>query len=260
MNDDLFMTRAEMKARAKDRLNHPGVRLKLALALILPVVIMLILNIVVGMGLKQVMDQVTSLSDADFINRVQQATMDTQKKSLFANLLTFYFFTGVSLTTLDVVRNPDRPLRVFDIMFKLFNSTYFFSMLIMYVLVTLIVGVGSAFFYVPGIIFGLGLRLVYFLLYDARQRGDNRGAFTIMGDSWRLMRGYKADLLVMYLSFIPWYLLSALTLGLAELYVTPYIQATIAVFYEQVRIRYAADNPDSDAADGPREGQNHMDD
>ncbi len=249
------MTRAEMKARAKERLSHPGVRLKLALALLLPVVIMLAINLLIGIEFGQVSAHLATLSNADFVTTVQNLSANAEKKSLFGGLVTFYFFTGVSLTALDVVRNPDRRLRVFDIMFKLFSGTYFFSMLLMYILVTLIVSVGTAFFYVPGIIFTLGLRLAYYLLYDARQRGDHRGVFTLMGDSWRLMHGYKADLLVLYISFIPWYLLSIVTLGIADLYVTPYIQTTVAVFYEQVRARYAMDHPDSDAADGPRAGR-----
>ncbi len=59
--------------------------------------------------------------------------------------------------------------------------------------------------------------------------------------SMRMMDVYKMDLLVLYLSFIGWYILSIFTLGiLAILYVNPYLEQSKAIFYTQVKEAYKA--------------------
>ncbi|NCC86655.1 MAG: DUF975 family protein [Clostridia bacterium] len=50
-----------------------------------------------------------------------------------------------------------------------------------------------------------------------------------------ITKGYKWDLFVMYLSFIPWYLLSIITLGFGYIYVIPYVRITEAMYYENLK-------------------------
>ena len=47
--------------------------------------------------------------------------------------------------------------------------------------------------------------------------------------------GFKLDLFVMTLSFLPWILLELITLGIAGLYVLPYMQCTTAMYYENLK-------------------------
>ena len=49
--------------------------------------------------------------------------------------------------------------------------------------------------------------------------------------SQELMAGYKLRLFWLQLSFIGWWILVALTFGLAAIYVVPYYNATMAEFY-----------------------------
>lgn len=44
----------------------------------------------------------------------------------------------------------------------------------------------------------------------------------------------KLDLFVLHLSFIGWHLLEAFTLGIAALYVRPYLNTAEAVFYDRL--------------------------
>jgi hypothetical protein len=50
-------------------------------------------------------------------------------------------------------------------------------------------------------------------------------------ESMELMEGHKWEYFVLGLSFIPWYLLCIITLGIASIYVSPYIQATLAEYH-----------------------------
>lgn len=50
-----------------------------------------------------------------------------------------------------------------------------------------------------------------------------------------LMMGHKMDLFVMYLSFIGWSILVAVTGGLAGIFVLPYMTVTYVNFYESLR-------------------------
>ena len=55
-----------------------------------------------------------------------------------------------------------------------------------------------------------------------------------MDESTRLMEGHKMDLFVLDLSFIGWYFVGALCLGLGVLWVYPYHMATRVQFYEEL--------------------------
>lgn len=52
--------------------------------------------------------------------------------------------------------------------------------------------------------------------------------------SVELMKGYKAKLFRLGLSFFGWYLLSSLTFGIGAIFLAPYVQATVAEFYAEL--------------------------
>lgn len=49
-----------------------------------------------------------------------------------------------------------------------------------------------------------------------------------------IMKGHKWELFVLLLSFLPWLLLALITLGLALIYILPYMQITLAKYYDYV--------------------------
>ena len=51
------------------------------------------------------------------------------------------------------------------------------------------------------------------------------------------MKGHKGELFVLYLSFIGWWLVAAITFGIGALYVYPYQQVTSANFYLALKNR-----------------------
>ena len=86
---------------------------------------------------------------------------------------------------------------------------------------------------VPGVIKTLSYALVPYILAEDSFDPNKHGA---IDESRRMMDGHKWELFVIYLSFIGWDILGALTLGiLTILYVEPYVQQTLALFYEKIK-------------------------
>ena len=54
----------------------------------------------------------------------------------------------------------------------------------------------------------------------------------------KMMDGHKMDLFLLILSFIGWFLLSILTLGIGLLWLIPYMYTSIAHFYEQLKAEH----------------------
>jgi uncharacterized membrane protein len=89
----------------------------------------------------------------------------------------------------------------------------------------------SLLFIIPGIIKGYSYSMSMYVL------ADNKGmsARECIAESKKMTNGHKAELFVLDLSFIGWYLLSCLTCGIAMLYVVPLINATHANVYETIK-------------------------
>lgn len=90
---------------------------------------------------------------------------------------------------------------------------------------------------VPGIIKCFSYALTPYILADRPDLKYN-GAIEL---SMRMMQGYKAKLFWLYLSFIGWALLCILTLGIGFLWLIPYINTTLAHFYEERRAEFEAE-------------------
>lgn len=83
---------------------------------------------------------------------------------------------------------------------------------------------------VPGIIKSYSYAMTSFLLKDnAKLKYDQA-----IEESMRLMDGHKMDLFLLDLSFIGWFLLSCLTLGIGFLFLLPYWYTARAYFYQDL--------------------------
>ncbi|NEZ47771.1 DUF975 family protein [Clostridium niameyense] len=61
------------------------------------------------------------------------------------------------------------------------------------------------------------------------------GAMKAIKESVLMMDGNKTKLLLLYLSFILWYILGIFTLGIGFLWIFPYINTSIAIFYDEIK-------------------------
>ncbi len=111
---------------------------------------------------------------------------------------------------------------------------------------------------IPGIIKSYSYSMVPYILGD----NPNIGAKRAIELSNEMTYGHKFDMFVLDLSFIGWYLLGALALGIGVLFVLPYDNATHAELYLVLRQKalyhnmctyeeLLLDRPDGDGYDGP---------
>lgn len=87
---------------------------------------------------------------------------------------------------------------------------------------------------IPGIIKSLSYAMTMYIVKDHPELTVNE-AIDLSKD---MMYGHKYDLFFLYISFIGWYLLSILTLGIGTFWLMPYIQTAQASFYEDVKAEW----------------------
>jgi len=111
---------------------------------------------------------------------------------------------------------------------SVFKSGSWFNVTLVMFLKNLVIGLFSILLVIPGLIMAYRYRMIdYILAEDPTTTWKEAKAKSI-----EMMYGNKWKSFVLDLSFIGWYLLSALTLGiLAVFYVSPYINQTDAELY-----------------------------
>lgn len=88
----------------------------------------------------------------------------------------------------------------------------------------------SLLFIIPGIIASYRYAMTYYVMVD----NPNIGPRAAIEKSKEIMNGNKARLFRLDLSFIGWYLLGILSLGVGFIWITPYTQAARAEFYKDL--------------------------
>jgi len=91
---------------------------------------------------------------------------------------------------------------------------------------------------IPGIIAALSYSMAYYILQD----NPELSAMDVIRESKKLMDGEKARLFVLGLSFLGWIIVGVITCGIGFLWITPYMNATTAAFYEDLKRRKLANN------------------
>jgi len=86
---------------------------------------------------------------------------------------------------------------------------------------------------VPGIIKAYQYRFVPYILAE----NPEINAYEAMAISTDLTNGHKADMFVMDLSFIGWYILGGLALGVGVLFVNPYRDTSFTMLYNKLQMQ-----------------------
>ena len=84
---------------------------------------------------------------------------------------------------------------------------------------------------IPGIIKAFSYAMTSYILKDNPEIKNNEA----IEKSMQMMQGHKMDLFLLYLSFIGWAILSVLTLGIGFIFLTPYVNAAVSHFYEDLK-------------------------
>ena len=104
---------------------------------------------------------------------------------------------------------------------------YFGKALALYLLIAIFTFLWSLLFVIPGIIKSISYSQSFYILAN----NPDMTALEALNESKKMMAGHKWEFFVLQLSFILWGLLVAITLGIAAIYVGPYMEATLANYY-----------------------------
>lgn len=133
---------------------------------------------------------------------------------------------GLCFFFLNLVRGEETR---FELLFEGFKPLL--TVLLSYAIIAALTIVGLILLIVPGIIVALGFSMTYYIIAD-----DPEITFQVaLEQSWKLTDGYKMELLVLNLRFIPWYLLGLLCLIVGVFAVIPWHNTTLALYYEHLK-------------------------
>ncbi|WP_243525326.1 DUF975 family protein [Bacillus pseudomycoides] len=106
--------------------------------------------------------------------------------------------------------------------------------ILIYLLMDIYILLWTLLFIIPGIVKSFSYTMTFFILNDHPEFKMNQA----ITESRRMMNGYKMDYFLICLSFIGWFILSIVTLGIGFLWLIPYFYTTKAAFYEKVSQDY----------------------
>ena len=136
------------------------------------------------------------------------------------------FALGLATFSLSISRDQDPKL---EKIFQGFNN--FGTALGAYLLMLLFILLWMLLLIIPGIIAAISYSMTFYILAD-----DNSiGAMDAIDKSKKMMNGYKWKYFCLGLRFIGWALLCILTLGIGFLWLMPYMQVSMAKFYDDVK-------------------------
>ena len=107
----------------------------------------------------------------------------------------------------------------------------FESSLILYIVRTVFIVLWSLLLIIPGIVAAFRYSMAIYILHDAPELTGMEA----LARSKAMMDGFKGKLFGLYLSFIGWAILCIFTLGIGYLWLVPYIKASEASFYENMK-------------------------
>jgi uncharacterized membrane protein len=117
----------------------------------------------------------------------------------------------------------------------------FLTSFLLYLLISIFTFLWSLLLIIPGIIASLSYSMAFFILHD----NPHLSAMEALNESKQMMKGYKGKLFLLYLSFIGWILLAALTFGIGYLWLYPYMGVSFANFYDDLKGNHLHENPTS---------------
>ncbi|WP_454192418.1 DUF975 family protein [Paenibacillus sp. Marseille-Q7038] len=139
------------------------------------------------------------------------------------------FYAGVLWFYISLVRKEKAQIRN---IFKIYQDGRLTLKLIWtYIVMIFFIFLWTLLLIVPGIIKSISYSQTLYVLKDHPEYSATQA----ITESRRLMDGYKWKYVLFLLSFIGWFLLTAVTFGLAWFFVGPYFSAAQAVFYEELK-------------------------
>ncbi|WP_326716651.1 DUF975 family protein [Vagococcus jeotgali] len=246
----MYKSSKQLKAEAKDALRG---RWKDAVILNIVPTILKVITIFVAsiaiMGAVFIISNLSSFSSSDVesISASMSAQNSSVSSSLWTPIWNFFvtFLTiGISFTFLDVLRKGKEQSMSFKEAFRLFNGRDFGPIFLINLLSYIFQYLWTLLFIIPGIVKYYAYSQANFIYKDLSESEDtsSMGATNFITESRELMNGHKKRLFWLDISFLGWYIVGILTLGIGLLWIDPYINTTKAAFYKDLaKDKYLAD-------------------
>ncbi|MBD7970185.1 DUF975 family protein [Paenibacillus gallinarum] len=139
------------------------------------------------------------------------------------------FYAGIVWFYISLVRKEKAQIRN---IFKIYpDGRLTLKLIWTYIVMIFFISLWTLLLIVPGIIKSISYSQTLYVLRDHPEYSATQA----ITESRRLMDGYKWKFVLFHLSFIGWFLLTAVTFGLAWFFVGPYFSAAQAVFYEELK-------------------------
>ena len=148
------------------------------------------------------------------------------------------FGLGLAMFSLSIVRNKDASVNQ---LFEGFQN--FGTALGAYLLSSLFTILWLLLLIVPGIIAAISYAQTFYLLAD----NPGLSPMEAIDKSKAMMDGYKMQYFYMLLRFLGLMLLCVLTLGIGLFWLIPYMQVTVATFYEELKASQAGQEATAEA-------------
>lgn len=146
------------------------------------------------------------------------------------------FILGLYMIALNVLRgNAIKVENLFD------GFRNFVPAFLLYLINSIFVALWSILLVVPGIVKALSYSMSTFILAENPEMSQAE----CRKESMRMMQGHKWRLFCLEFSFIGWYLLCGLTFGILSFWVVPYVQVSVAAFYEELKAKSAVGAADT---------------
>lgn len=136
---------------------------------------------------------------------------------------------GVSGYFLKLIRKEGP---IIEDIFKGFR--FFVKTFVLNLLITVFTILWTLLLIIPGIIASFRYSMAYYIMMD----NPELSAFEALSESKRMMVGFKFQLFLLAFSFLGWFLLGVVTLGIAFLWVNPYYETAKANFYQDLKEHY----------------------
>lgn len=157
---------------------------------------------------------------------ISALTMIPVAGSIISLIISGPFILGLAIFSLSVSRNQEAHLEQIFEGFKHFGQS-----LVTYLLVAIFVLLWSLLLIIPGIIAAISYSMTFYIMADDRSIRP----MDALNKSKKMMYGYKAKFFRLQLRFFLWGLLCLLTLGIGFLWLIPWMQVTIAKFYDEIK-------------------------
>jgi len=128
--------------------------------------------------------------------------------------------------------NRGNPLEIGHLFYG-FRGPVFGKAILLWFMRSLFILLWTLLFIIPGLIKSISYSMAYYIQIDNPEYGWN----DCIKQSMDITSGFKLQLFVLSLSFIGWALLSILTLGFGFFFLIPYMQVSMADFYERIKNR-----------------------